>query len=180
MSGEDVFAPARRVVEIGARSVLDAGCGSGHLARFLAGRGLEVVAFDIDPEMIEAARSRAPELTWLRGDITTIDLGRSFDAVLVAGNVFNFVAPERIPSAVARMCTHVGRDGWLCAAFSRHGRFAVADYQQWVARAGLTLESLSSDWLGTPLEAASSEVVVCHRRPGPSRAPGARGEPGDS
>lgn len=162
--GEDVFAPARRLAQLGARSVLDAGCGSGHLARFLAGQGVEVVAFDVDPEMLQAARSRAPEITWLRADIAGIDLGRSFEAVLVAGNVFNFVAPERIPIAVGRMAAHVEPGGWLCAAFSRQGRFTLDGYEQWTEDAGLTLESLASDWAGAPLEPESTEVVAIHRR----------------
>lgn len=122
------------------------------------------MGFDIDPEMLDAARSRTPEITWLRGDIASIDLGRSFDAVLVAGNVFNFVAPERIPKAVGRMASHVDRGGWLCAAFSREGRFTVADYERWAAGAGLTLDTISSDWVGTRLDADSSEVVAIHRR----------------
>ena len=159
-----MFAPARRVVQLGARSVLDAGCGSGHLARFLAEQGFEVVAFDVDPEMLGVARARAPQIRWLRADMASLDLGRTFEAVLVAGNVFNFVAPERIPAAVGRMAAHVDRDGWLCAAFSRQGRFTVDEYQRWVADAGMTLESLASDWTGTPLEAESSEIVAIHRR----------------
>ena len=164
-SGEDVFAPARRLVQLGARSVLDAGCGSGHLARFLAGAGVEVVAFDIDPEMIEVARTRAPGIAWLRGDVTSLDLGRTFDAVLVAGNVLNFVASERIPIAVSRMASHVAGGGWLCAAFSRQGRFELADYERWAATAGLVPESVASDWTGTPLHDESLEVVAIHRRP---------------
>ena len=162
-AGEDVFAPARRVAQLGARSVLDAGCGSGHLARFFASLCIEVVAFDIDPEMLEVARSRAPEITWLRADITTIDLGRSFDAVLVAGNVLNFVAPDRIAIAVHRMASHLDRGGRLWAGFSHEGRFTVADYERWVTDAGLTLEGLASDWKGTRLEVESPDVVACHR-----------------
>lgn len=146
--------------------MLDAGCGSGHLGRFLAGLGVEVTGFDIDPEMIEFARSQAPGIRWLRGDLTTIDVGRVFDAVLVSGNVFNFIAPERIPTAVSRMAAHVDRGGWLCASFARQGRFTVADYERWAAGAGLTLDSLASDWAGSPMEADPSEVVAIHRREG--------------
>lgn len=160
-----MFAPARRVVQLGARSVLDAGCGSGHLSRFLARSGLEVVGFDVDPEMIEAARSRAPEITWLRADITSVELGRLFDAVLVAGNVLNFVASERIPIAVRRMASYVDRGGWLCAAFSRQGRFTLDDYEGWVVGAGMKMESRASDWSGTPPDAESPELVAIHRRP---------------
>lgn len=159
-----MFAPARRVAQLGARSVLDAGCGSGHLARFIAELGIEVVGFDIDPEMLETARSRAPAITWLRADITSIDLGRRFEAVLVAGNVLNFVAPERIPLAIDRMASHVQRGGWLCTSFSQRGRFTAEDYEMWASGAGLTLQSLAADWTGTPYTDGSADVVAVHRR----------------
>lgn len=131
----------------------------------MAEQGIEVVGFDVDPEMLESARLRAPGITWLRADITRVDLRRTFDAVLVAGNVFNFVAPERISIGVSRMAAHVGSGGWLCAAFSRQGRFTVDDYLRWASDADLVLDALAADWVGTQLEPESAEVVVIHRRP---------------
>ena len=173
-----MFAPARRVMQLGARTVLDAGCGSGHLSRFLAQSGIEVVGFDVDPDMIDAARSRAPQITLLRADIAGIELSRLFGAVLIAGNVLNFVASERIPIAVRRMASYVDHGGWLCAAFSRQGRFTLDDYEGWVSGAGLTVESLASDWSGTPLDVGSPEIVAIHRRPSEADEATTR-QPGD-
>src|SRR5262245_40868016 len=42
-------------------TLLDAGCGEGHLARLLADRGARVTAIDISPRLIELARQQDPE-----------------------------------------------------------------------------------------------------------------------
>ena len=46
-------------------SVLDAGCGTGRIAAELARRGIDVVGVDADPDMLERAPRRRPDLTWV-------------------------------------------------------------------------------------------------------------------
>src|SRR5688500_19042683 len=84
-SGKDVHGEADFVEALRPRSVLDAGCGSGRVAIELARRGIEVAGVDASLSMIEAARARAPGLEWHHGDITEIDLRRTFDVVVMAG-----------------------------------------------------------------------------------------------
>jgi len=48
-----------RLGEVAGLTVLDAGCGPGFLAAYLAGKGATVTGFDISPRMIELARKRA-------------------------------------------------------------------------------------------------------------------------
>ncbi|XVH32073.1 class I SAM-dependent methyltransferase [Haloferacaceae archaeon DSL9] len=52
----------------GAR-VLDAGCGAGHLASELAGRGATVTGLDISRRMLAHARSRTPAAAHCRGNL---------------------------------------------------------------------------------------------------------------
>ena len=61
-----------------ADSVLDAGCGTGRVAIELSRRGHDVVGVDVDEAMLEAARAKAPDLTWVQGDLADpgLDLGR--------------------------------------------------------------------------------------------------------
>lgn len=84
------------VAELGARSVLDLGCGTGVFARRLAARGLRVVGVDPAKASIDwaAAQPGAEAVTWIHGDATSLpDLAveRSvefaFDAVTMTGNV---------------------------------------------------------------------------------------------
>ncbi len=56
--------------ELGARSVLDIGCGTGTLACLLAGRGLDVTAVDPAAASVDVARKKpgAELVRWLVGD----------------------------------------------------------------------------------------------------------------
>jgi len=77
----------------GAR-VLDAGCGAGQMTAELAGRGAEVVAVDISPQLVDIARTRMPQnvahrVTFASGDMLSPDLGR-FDYVLAMDSLIYY------------------------------------------------------------------------------------------
>jgi demethylmenaquinone methyltransferase/2-methoxy-6-polyprenyl-1,4-benzoquinol methylase len=80
---------AEAVVEPG-DDVLDACCGTGDLAVAGARRGGQVTGLDFSERMLERARSKAPELEWIRGDVLAMPFGDgSFDAVTVGFGVRN-------------------------------------------------------------------------------------------
>jgi SAM-dependent methyltransferase len=64
------------------REVLDLGSGGGHVAVHLKGR-LAMTLVDRSGEMLAVSRVLNPECTHLQGDMRTVRLGRTFDAVLV-------------------------------------------------------------------------------------------------
>ena len=74
--------------EIGARSVLDIGCGTGVLGYRLSARGITVTGVDPAEASLDVARSKpgAGRITWLLGDATTLPL-LAVDAVTMTGNV---------------------------------------------------------------------------------------------
>lgn len=63
-----------------AQTVLDAGAGTGELARTLAAAGYAVTAIDRAADL--AVTPREPRLTWITGDVLTYDFGTAFDAVI--------------------------------------------------------------------------------------------------
>ena len=76
------------VDELGARSVLDIGCGTGTFACALAERGIDVTALDPAGASLDVARAKpgAGAVRWLQGDATTLPPLR-VDAAFMTANV---------------------------------------------------------------------------------------------
>jgi SAM-dependent methyltransferase len=95
----------------GARKVLDLGAGTGKLTTRLVERGLDVVAVDPIPDMLEVLRASLPNTLALEGTAEEIPLeDNSVDAVLVA-QAWHWVDPERANPEVARVLRPGGRLG---------------------------------------------------------------------
>jgi SAM-dependent methyltransferase len=56
-------------------SALDAACGTGRFAHYLAARGHQVVGVDSSPEMLARARERVPAAEFRLGDLCELPLG---------------------------------------------------------------------------------------------------------
>jgi SAM-dependent methyltransferase len=71
-------------------SVLELGCGTGHKLIPIAADGHPCTGLDLSPEMLAEARRKADErgveVQWVQGDMRELDLGRTFDTVVIAAN----------------------------------------------------------------------------------------------
>jgi cyclopropane fatty-acyl-phospholipid synthase-like methyltransferase len=81
-------------------SVLDAGCGTGENASYLASRGHEVWGIDYVPVAVERARSKARErnldVNFREASALELDtLGRQFDSVIDCGLFHTFSDEDR-------------------------------------------------------------------------------------
>jgi 2-polyprenyl-3-methyl-5-hydroxy-6-metoxy-1,4-benzoquinol methylase len=162
--GMDVHGEASFVRALAPASVLDAGCGTGRVAIELARHGIDVVGVDVDPSMITEARRRAPQLTWVESDLVGLALERTFDVVVLAGNVPLFTPPGTQPALVRACAAHVGPAGTLVAGFQLDRGYGVADYDADCRAAGLHLVERWSTWDGAPFDAPASYAVSIHRR----------------
>lgn len=72
-------------------SVLELGCGTGRITRQLVRLGYRVTAVDESAEMLAHVR----DAETVQGKIEGLELGRCFDAVVLASNLVNTAAPRR-------------------------------------------------------------------------------------
>ena len=164
-AGENVHGEADFVERFNPASVLDAGCGTGRVGRELALRGIDVVGADIDAEMLDTARKKAPGVSWRLADLANVDLARTFDAIAMAGNVMIFLTSGTEAAVVANMARHLNPDGVLIAGFQlMRGRLSTDDYDAAAAAAGLVLVERWSTWDCDPWDRASNYAVSVHRR----------------
>lgn len=87
-------------------AVLDVGCGTGKLARPIAGRGVSVLGVEIDERMADVARAHgiAVEI----GSFEAWDpAGRTFDAI-VSGQAWHWIDPDRGAAKAAAALTPGG------------------------------------------------------------------------
>ncbi len=162
-AGQDVHGEADFVASLSVRSVLDAGCGTGRVAIELARRGFDVVGVDADPAMLEAARRKGPQLTWVESDLVDVDLGRSFGAVVLAGNVMIFVAPGTEGEVLANLARHLESDGLLVSGFSTDAGLDLVSYDRLAAAAGLELVERWATWSSQPEAPGGTYAVSVHR-----------------
>lgn len=106
----EAFVRARRPE---ARTLLDVACGTGRHLALLAGR-FDVEGLDLNPELLGMARERLPDVPLHEGDMTSFDLGRSFDVVTCLFSSIAYVRTvERMRAAVATMARHLAPGGVL-------------------------------------------------------------------
>ena len=76
------------VHDLGARRVLDVGCGTGSLAVLLGRGGVEVIGVDPAAASLAVARNKqgADQVSWVHGDATTLP-PLHVDVALITGNV---------------------------------------------------------------------------------------------
>lgn len=168
--GIDVHGEVAFVQRFQPRSVLDAGCGTGRVARELAHRGIDVVGVDVDPAMLATAQRKDPALDWRLADLETFAANRTFDAIVMAGNVMIFVAPGTEGAVVANLARHLTTQGVLIAGFALNCGLTLARYDALAQAVGLQLAERWATWERGAWHPDSDYAVSVHSR-SPSTMP---------
>ncbi|MGM7421287.1 class I SAM-dependent DNA methyltransferase [Cellulosimicrobium sp. ES-005] len=111
----DLDAYVAIVDELGARRVLDVGCGTGTFACLLAGRGIEVVGVDPAGASLDVARTKpgADRVRWLHGDATTLPPLRVDLATMTANVAQVFLTDDAWAATLRGVRSALVPDGWL-------------------------------------------------------------------
>lgn len=93
-----------------ARSLLELGCGGGHLAHHVR-PGLDYVLSDLSPEMLAVARATNPGCDAVVGDLRSLRLDREFDLVLVHDAIDYMLTEADLRAAFATARHHLRPGG---------------------------------------------------------------------
>lgn len=105
---------ARLEAALGRRpaTLLELGSGGGHLVSHLVDR-VSLCLSDLSPAMIASSRALNPGVEHVVGDMRSIRLGRTFDAVLIHDAVMYMTTREDLVAAFMTARAHLGPGGVL-------------------------------------------------------------------
>ncbi|MRJ02754.1 MAG: class I SAM-dependent methyltransferase [Epsilonproteobacteria bacterium] len=121
----------QRLLDLGARRVLDIGCGSGSFIEMAREEGLDVEGIDLSREMVERAEKRG--VPCRRIDICQVE-GR-YDAAVAIFDVMNYIEPSKVGtflSCIARILKPRGH--FLADINTLYGFEEVAPGALWIDR----------------------------------------------
>jgi SAM-dependent methyltransferase len=120
------LAPVFGAADIPVREVLDLGSGGGGVAVHLKDR-LAMTLVDLSDEMLDVSRRLNPECEHIGGDMRTIRLGRTFDAVLVHDAIDYMTTQDDLRQVIETAFVHC-RPGGLAVFVPDHVADAFQPY----------------------------------------------------
>ncbi|MBB4634226.1 class I SAM-dependent methyltransferase [Longimicrobium terrae] len=180
----------------GAGPVVDAGCGPGHVTRYLADRGVEASGLDLSPGMVDQARALHPDVPFRVGDVTALDAEKGAWAGAVA--YYSLIhLPRPVVVRALRELARVLRPGaplfigFHAGSETRHmdewwGQpvrldfvfFSVGEMTGYLRQAGFTVEQVTERSAYPDVEAPTRRAYILATN-APATAPSAAADPAE-
>jgi len=152
--GKDIDGEGRAIDALANRgsTILDAGSGNGRLAGYLARAGHKTMGVDLDPYLVEVAKTKYPEAHFEVADLADFSLYdteghlRTFDIVVSAGNVQTFLADwERLP-ALKNIAKHMHAESRYFSGFQLARGYSHQQFTNDAEAAGLEIVQRFGTW----------------------------------
>ena len=159
-AGKDIDGEARAIDALASRgsTILDAGCGNGRVAGYLASAGHQVTGIDLDPHLVKIATEKYPQARFEVADLANFavreDSGdiTTFDIIVSAGNVQTFLADwERIP-ALVNVAEHMHASSRFVTGFQLARGYSNQQFTSDAAEAGLEVYQRFGSWQFEPFD----------------------------
>ena len=90
-------------------SILDLGCGTGHLTQEIAETGARVIGIDASPEMVAKARTLYPDIEFLVADAREFSFPKQFDAIFSNATLHWIQEAEQVVERISAALRPGGR-----------------------------------------------------------------------
>ncbi|HEY6599085.1 MAG TPA: class I SAM-dependent methyltransferase [Pseudomonadales bacterium] len=143
--------------------VIEVGCGDGHVAAYLAKRGVRVEGLDLSSEMVAVARTAYPALAFASGNLLALPLAdASVDAIVAFYSIVNLEAHDCVV-AFGEFRRVLRANGRVTLAF-HIGAEKLRLENWWETGANLDFHLHPLERVCEQLRAAAFEVVECTTR----------------
>jgi SAM-dependent methyltransferase len=113
--------------------VADLGCGPGHVAAWLAHRGVQAIGIDLSTKMVEIGRRKHPEVEFREGDLLGLPASDAEFGSIVALYSIIHLEPSELALAFGEMRRALRPSGVLLVSF--HVGSEVRHLGEWFGRA---------------------------------------------
>lgn len=166
--GNDIDGEARAIDAIAERrsTILDAGCGNGRLAGYLARAGHRALGVDLDPHLVDVANTKYSEADFEVADLADFTLYdeageiKAFDIIVSAGNVQAFLADwERVP-ALENIAKHLHTSSRYVTGFQLSRGYSSPQFTEDAEAAGLKVIQRFGSWQFEPFTEDSGFLLA--------------------
>ncbi len=106
------------------RSVLEIGCGSGHLTPRFEQAGFRYAGLDLSADMLKIARSKSPESDFWEADMRHFDLPEPVDGAIMTGRTISYLLPfQDVYDCFVSVRQNLRDKGLFCFDFIDAARF---------------------------------------------------------
>lgn len=155
----DDLALIDRRLSIRPGTVLDVGCGPGHLTEYLRSRDVEAIGVDVVPTFIEHARTAHPHGRYLLGSMDRLPIADHSVAGVLAWYSLIHVPPDDLDGVLTELRRSLAPAGALVAGFFDGAEIAAFEHQV------ITAWSWPFEEFSARLRAAGFAAVERHQRP---------------
>ena len=146
--------------------VLDAGCGTGRVARLLADHGLEAVGVDVAEGMVEIARREHPDLRFAVGELAQLPFASTRFIATVYWYSIITTPPALLATVFAELVRILGENGIALVAFQSGDGSAIERPNAFGTDVDLTLFRHDVQFVAASLERSGLHLVdVIEREP---------------
>jgi len=132
--------------EIEAENLLHLGCGAGN-NDYTFKNHFKVTGVDISEKMLKIARTTNPEITYLHGDMRSIDLKERFDAVAIPDSIDYMATLPELQSTIATACQHLKPGGVLLIVAKIREEFWENNFCYTAAKDGVEITIFENNYI---------------------------------